>query len=69
MSQQEAGFVVLSGKWEDNEPDYAYISGKLPIEQALKELATNKDYSVNELEYHAADGRIFQVRLDPINLG
>lgn len=66
MPEQESGFVVVSGKYENNEKDYSYISGKLPIEQALKELATNRDYAFNELEYHAADGKVYLVTLDVI---
>lgn len=64
-----AGFVVVSGKFEDGEKDAAYVSAELPIEEAMKELAVNQDYDFNDLEYHAADGRIFLVTLDPINLG
>jgi hypothetical protein len=63
-----AGFVVVSGKFEDGEKDAAYISGELPIEQAMKELAVNKDYDFNDLEYHAEDGKIYLVTLDQINL-
>lgn len=64
-----AGFVVVSGKFEDGEKDFSYVSGELSMEDAMKELAVNKDYQFNELEYHAADGKIFLVTLDQINLG